>query len=230
MSSSSPSKPAPAATVALIGLSPECREVLHAAFGQVSIGTFPVEGDLETALENRHFQACVLRLGEHAEQLIHTVRNSILNHSIPILGICPANVAPRNFAQFGLNAIMVEPVQRTDAVKAVHSTHLLILRELRRHVRIPIVLEAQVQITGGAAFTALTHDVSYGGMSVSTQEKIFPDNEVEITFRLPNGSDTSITGTIVWRHHPDLIGVRFAVGDERRGAIRDWMDQYLQSA
>ena len=227
MSASSKPEPQAVATVAIIGLSEACYEALRSAFRQFSIDTAELSGDVKHALENRKFQGCVVRLEEGSAPLVEAVRKSSCNRNIPVLGVCPAGTDMRAFGRFGLNAILKEPVDRQEALKTVRATHLLILNELRRYVRIPMVLEVQFRVNGNS-FSGLTHDISYGGISISTQQNVSPDNDVELALTLPNGVPAKVKGLIIWRHHPDLIGIRFAGGDERRAVIRKWIDEYFQ--
>jgi len=227
MSAASRAETQATATVALIGLSQSCTEALRAAFKQFSIEVQELSGDIKHALENRKFQGCVVRLEEGSAPLVAAVRRSSCNRTIPLIGVCPAGTDMRLFGRYGLNAILKEPVDRQEALKMVRGTHLLILNELRRYVRIPIVLEVQMQLNG-AAFSGLTRDISYGGISVSTQQDVSPDNDIELAVTLPNSVPAKVKGSIIWRHHPDLIGVRFAANDERRATIRKWIDEYFQ--
>src|SRR5579859_6738020 len=227
MSASSRAEPQATATVALIGLSLSCTDALRAAFRQFSIDVLELSGDAKSELENRKFQGCVVRLEEGSAPLVDAVRKSSCNRTIPLIGVCPPETDMRLFGRFGLNAILKEPVDRQEALKMVRGTHLLILNELRRYVRIPMVLEVHMQLNG-TGFGGLTRDISYGGISISTQQDVSPDNDVELALTLPNGIPAKVNGSIIWRHHPDLIGIRFAAADERRAVIRKWIDDYFQ--
>lgn len=227
MSASSKPEAQAVATVALIGLSASCCDALRVAFRQFAIDTLELTGDVKHVLENRKFQGCVVRLEETVAPLVEAVRKSSCNRNIPVLGVCPAGTDMRAFGRFGLNAILKEPVDRQDALKTVRATHLLILNELRRYVRIPMVLEVQFRVNG-SSFSGLTHDISYGGISISTQQNVSPDNDIELALTLPNGIPAKVKGSIIWRHHPDKIGVRFAAADERRAVVRKWIDEYFQ--
>ena len=218
----------PAVTVALIGVLAAGEETLRAAFKLFSIETQSLNGNVREALQKRHFAGCVVRLDASAAPVIEFLRKTAAYRHLPILGLCPAGAKLGEFAKLGLNAIVHEPVVETEAVKAVRSVHTFIRHEPRRHVRIPIVLETEVKISGAQTFRALTHDLSYGGISVTTDVKVFPDNDVEINFQLPNGEAATVSGTIVWRHHPNLLGIRFAAGDERGNSVRQWIDEYLR--
>jgi hypothetical protein len=100
---------------------------------------------------------------------------------------------------------------------------------MRRHIRVPIVLEVAIELTGGVALYGLSRDLSYGGMSVSTKVVIYPDRKVQLAFSLPGEEVITLQGTVVWRHNPEVIGVRFAPEDEQRAAVRKWIDRYLHT-
>jgi len=218
----------PAVTVALIGVPAAGEPTLRAAFKLFSIETQSLNGNVRQALQAGRFAGCVVRLDANAGPLLEFLRSSPANRHLPILGLCPAGAKIAEFAKVGLNAILHEPIMEAEAVKVVRSVHTFIRHEPRRHVRIPIVLETEVKISGAQSFSALTHDLSYGGISVTTEAKVFPDNDVEIRFRLPNGEPAKVGGTIVWRHHPNLLGIRFAAGDEGGNSVRQWIDEYLR--
>jgi hypothetical protein len=212
--------------VALIGLDPQAEEVFQGAFSQFGIRTETLDGDPRPALAGRHFDGCVLRLHADSLGLLESLRASKVNRNIAILGIADSDAQP--IAKLGLNAIIKSPVQRAEVVRAVQGTHLLILHELRRYVRVPIVLEVALDLGNGTRASGLTRDVSYGGLSISTWENIYPDADVETSFTLPDGSSVQVRGRVVWRHNPELIGVRFAIDDQRRKGIRNWIDDYLE--
>lgn len=228
MSGIANSRPQPVITVALLGLNPECAEVFRAAFREFSMETRVLQNGDGQALEDYRFEACVVSLAETSAPGVDAVRSSRCNGAIPILGVCNAGANISSFARLGLNVILKEPVDLPEAVKAIRATHLLILHELRRHVRIPVVLEISMEITEGGRFNGLTRNLSYGGVLLSTDFNIAPDHTGELNFFLPNGSPVQVTGTIVWRRHPDLLGIRFDAQDQRRSAVGLWIDEYLQ--
>ena len=212
--------------VALLGLDPAAEEIFRAAFQQFGIHAETLDGDPRPALANRHFDGCVLRLHADSIGLVEALRISKLNRNTAIIGIADSDALP--VAKLSLNAVIKSPVQRPDVVRAVQGTHLLILHELRRYVRVPIVLEVTMDVGNGVRLAGLTRDISYGGLSISTWENIYPDADVETSFTLPDGSAVAVRGRVVWRHNPELIGVRFALDDQRRKGIRNWIDDYLE--
>jgi hypothetical protein len=84
-----------------------------------------------------------------------------------------------------------------------------------------------MKLEDGVSHSALTRDISYGGMSIECLEKISPGHAGEFSFALPNGTFAQVAGAILWRHHPQLLGVRFVQEDERRAVVRRWIDEYF---
>jgi hypothetical protein len=221
-------QPRPAAVVALVGLEPASAEVFRAAFRQFDIETDDLGANPLPALLEKKFEGCVLRLNPDSPALLEAVRRSQHNRNIAFLGVSDGLAETLPMARLGLNAIVRWPVQRADALRAVHGTQLLILHELRRFVRVPIVLEVTLKPEGGHSLIGLTRDISYGGVSVSTVEAIFPDRNVETAFALPQRAPVAVDGRVVWRHNPELIGIRFSIEDPRRREVRRWIDEYLE--
>src|SRR5574341_507360 len=221
-------KPKHAPTALLIDLEAREAEMLAGVFRQFSIESESVAGDVAKIVGKKKFEACVLRLSDGAESTLEVVRQSARNRNVPILGICSSAPQAMRFSKYGINALLRDPLERQDAVRGVRSAHLLIIHELRRYIRIPIVLECVVELIGGGKITGVTRDLSYGGMSVITPTRVSVDHAGEISFTLPNDTHIKVGATILWRHEPELVGLRFEAGDDRRLQIRPWIDDYLK--
>lgn len=217
-------------TALLVGLKNDEAEVLRSVFRQFSIESEVATGDVAKLVNKRKFEACVLRLDDGAEAILEAVRGSARNRSIAILGICASAQQAIRYSKLGINAILHDPLERQDAMRGVRSAHLLIIHELRRYARIPIVLEFALDLFGGGKISGVTRDVSYGGMSVISPTRISVDHAGEVAFNLPNGTGVKVGVTILWRHEPELVGLRFEMGDDRRLQIRPWVDGYLKLA
>jgi hypothetical protein len=218
------------ATALLIHLEPDEAELLGGVFRQFSIESETVSGDVAKVVGKKKFGACVLRLDDGAESTLQILRESARNRSVPILGICSSTPQAMRYSKYGINALLRDPLERQDAMRGVRSAHLLIIHELRRYIRVPIVLEFAVELMGGGKFSGVTRDLSYGGMSVITPTRISVDHTGEVSFTLPNGTGVKVAAIVLWRHEPELVGLRFETGDDRRLQIRPWIDDYLKLA
>lgn len=216
------------ATALLIQLEQSEVELLSGIFRQFSIECETASEDVANIVDKKKFEACVLRLDDGAELTLQLLRSSARNRNVPILGICSSAPQAMRFSKYGINALLRDPLERQDAMRGVRSAHLLIIHELRRYIRVPIVLEFTLDLMGGGKFSGVTRDVSYGGMSVITPTRVSVDHAGEVAFTLPNDTRIKVGATVLWRHDPELVGLRFEAGDDRRLQIRPWIDDYLK--
>jgi len=217
-----------AARVALIGLNPATAEVFSGTFRNFSIDTVVVKNGAVKTLGGEGWRACVLQLGANSDALVQQLRTGSAHMSI--LGICPTDADMTRYARLGLTALLTEPIEQAAVERIVKGTQLLIAGELRKHVRIPIVLEAEFRPDTGAGFAGLTRELSHGGLSVVTKADLAPDHSGELTVKLPSGQKIKTRATVIWRHHPDLLGLKFSADDPQRDLIRKWIDEYLELA
>lgn len=215
------------ATVALIGLDEAVSAVLRECFKQFGIRTASVGEDAAQRLKREKFEACVLRLQDPgAEALLEAARNSPSNRRIVVYGICGNAQDALRFSRYGINAVIPDPVERQAALRVVRATHLLVINELRRYVRIPIFTEVVITVQGRKnAATSL--EISAGGMSLRTAFRAAPPTGVEVEFTLPDSQHLAVGANVCWQREPDLLGVRFEANDKRRLAVKKWIDDYL---
>jgi hypothetical protein len=215
------------ARVALIGLDEATSGILRDCFKQFGIQTTAVGEDAPKRLQREKFEACVLRLHEEgAEGILEAARTSSSNRRIVVYGICANAQEALRFSRYGINAILPDPVERQAALRVVRATHLLVINELRRYVRIPIFTEVVITVQG-RKHAATTLEISAGGMSLKTPFRAAPPTAVEVEFTLPDAQHLAVGANVCWQREPDLLGVRFDAGDKRRLAVKKWIDDYL---
>src|SRR4029077_8767220 len=96
------------------------------------------------------FQGCVVLLDDHALPILEAVRSSRSNHKMLLYGILPRDVDVRRFSTFGINTLIELPLDRGNALNVARSTCSLLLHELRRYVRIPLVIEVSIDGPAGS--------------------------------------------------------------------------------
>ncbi len=214
------------ANVALVGLEDSVATVLRDAFRQFGIQTTRLSADVVQQLQNQKFEAMALRLNDDAESVLEAARSSRSNRRIVIFGIGRNVQDSLRFSRFGINAVLHEPLDRQTVLKVVHATRLLVLNELRIYVRIPILSEVALDCAG-RRFSGTTQEVSAGGMSLKIAIRLNIGQTVDVAFSLPGTDRIQLGATVCWRRDPDLLGLRFEPGDERRKLLRRWIDEYL---
>ncbi len=226
-SSASVLKKASASTF-LVNVDVPTANILRDCFRQFNIEVSTLGTKDVDRLNREKVDACVLLLDDRAEEILETARNSKSNRRIVIFGICENASDTARFSKYGVNVLLEKPVDRQNALRAVRSTHLLIINEFRRYVRIPIVVNidgvAGVENIGGS-----TEEVSGGGMSIRYKGKLEHGDEVQLAVHLPKQPVIKIRGTVCWIRHADsLAGVRFEADSPAREAVKRWIDQYLE--
>jgi hypothetical protein len=218
------------ARVLLAELDEPTSAVLRDCFKQFGIQTVSSNGDTEKRLQKEKFEACVVQLGRaDAESVLSAARNSASNSRIVIYGISRDTQEAMRFSKLGINAVIDHPVDRQSALRVVRSTHLLVVHELRRYVRLPVVTEVKVE-HGKGSFRVNSVEISAGGLSMKTDISLAKELPVEVTFSLPpNGKVVVSRATVCWkRETADMIGIRFDPNDERRLEVKRWIDSYLE--
>lgn len=85
--------------------------------------------------------------------------------------------------------------------------------ELRRHLRIGLVVEIELTLPGQAPQHVRTKNISDGGLFLVIEEVKLPAVGTEVTVRLKNqlgdGEEPPLNRALVVRHESDGIGLEF---------------------
>ena len=218
-----------AARVSLMDVAEPARTILAECFRKFGIETLTIEDRFKERMLSEKVDGCVVRLGEGPEALalMETARGSAANSRIVLYGIGGTAQDSIKYSRFGVNAVFTEPLERQAALKLVKATHSLVLHEFRRYVRVPVATEVAVSTKDGKRFTAMSQDISSGGISLRG-ELINPGTEIEISLSLLTLPRIWLRGTVTWQNKEEVeIGAKFDVHDERRVKIKEWIDAYL---
>jgi hypothetical protein len=217
------------ARAALVDLQEPIRAMLADCFRQFGIETVVMPGNAAERLQKEKFEACVLKLGPSAQPMMEAARTSLSNSRMVIYGLGGSAQDAMRFSKYGINAVFQEPLERHAALKLVRATQMLVLDELRRYVRIPVITEITVVPSGdNRRLTATSMELSSGGMSLRSAEEIGTGQAVEISFALLTLPRVWVRGTVSWRNAPGkTVGIRFDPQDERRHKIKEWIDSYV---
>jgi len=218
-----------AARALLINVDTATTAILRDCFKQfnIDVQALPIE-DAER-LQREKVDAVVIWLDDKAPAVLETIRTSKSNRRAVIFGICGSVGEAIRYSKYGINVLLEKPVDRQNALRAVRTTHLLIIHEFRRYVRIPIVVKFDA-MAGIAHVTGSTVEVSGGGMSVRYKGKLAMNDDIQVTFDLPGQAGIKVRGLVCWvRPNDSTAGVRFEPPEQPgRDAVRNWIDQYLE--
>jgi hypothetical protein len=169
-------------------------------------------------------------VGGHAAEVLDSARKSASNSRMVVYGLGGSLKDAMKLSQYGINAVFNEPLERPAALKLVRATQMLVLHEFRRYVRIPVITEVSVVAGRDRNFTARSHELSSGGMSLKSTEDVAQGLPVEVSFALLTLPRLWVRGTISWtKPASKMFGIRFDPHDERRLRVKEWVDSYLES-
>ncbi len=213
-------------TVALFSLDDESNSTLRDCFGQFNIDV--LAGSDVALLRKEKLEGCVVSLtSPTAETIVAAARDSAWQKRMVIYGVGPVN-SMLSLTKYGINVLLDAPVARQAAVKAIHSTRLLLLNELRRYVRLPLATPVMVE-HGSRRINATSVEVSAGGMSLHAADSCPPtDAAVSASFAVPDSAQIQIAGIVCWSDpRAKQFGVRFDPAAEARAPVQAWIETYL---
>jgi hypothetical protein len=217
------------ARAVLINVDKQSAATLRECFKQFGIDVTNLELEDSTRLQKEKVDACVVGLDVGAAEILEMTRTSPSNRRVVLFGVCKNANEAITYSKYGINVLLERPLDRQTALRAVRATHLLIINEFRRYVRIPIVMKLDA-LCGVQHITGSTVEVSGGGMSIRYKGKLERNDDVQLTFDLPGQNGLKLKGLVCWvKAAESLAGVRFDPPDQPgRMAIRKWIDDYLE--
>lgn len=212
-----------AASVALLGLDEATGAILADCFRQFGIRAVSVNSPPDTTAEG--YEACAVSLDGDAGSLLRRLRQA--DRHLVIYAVCNGIRQAMPYSAYGINAIIETPVQRQAALGVVRATHLLVLHELRRYVRVPLVAAVALE-ANGESMTGSSLEVSAGGLSVRVPRSLAVPQTVTASFELPGAGVINVRSVVSWmRQHEDSAGLRFDPEDPQRLVVRQWIEDYL---
>ena len=218
------------ATVAAVGIETSALEELKAAwmmFG-IEVRLVPYEG--LRSLKETTINAFVVRLDAGAKTVLQTVRSMDKYQHTLIYGLGQdADIA--GLAEFEISVLMPD-LTEDSVLEAIQNTYQLLLNQMRRHARIPMVIP--VKVTAGAfTISAVSRNISAGGIRLSLVEPaeaqmvaLQPDHISQITFDAPQAARFHLPSTLV-RKSKNSVGFEFQVSPDQQ-ELKHWLDRHLQ--
>ncbi len=213
------------ARVAMLGLDDASAAILANCFRQFGIEAVALPRHADPPVHV--YRACVVPLVDAARDTLRHLREQ--DRHVVLYGVCGSILEAMPFSAFGINAVFETPVNRQDALDVVRTTHLLVLKELRRYVRVPLISSIRLK-RGKETLAASSLEVSAGGLSIRCDTRLHAPESVVASFELPGVGPLQVRSVVCWRRDSEgSIGLRFEPDDERRLLVRRWIDDYLDA-
>lgn len=159
-----------------------------------------------------------------ASALIHGVRGSTSNAADVVYAfVTNANqaVAAR---QAGANFIIPQPYTLESVTPYIRAGYGLMIHELRRYFRAPVVIAVDITLRDGRHLAAQSIDLSSGGLAVISPERLNAGQSLHACFQIPGANDTiEVPVTVCW-NDSCRAGLRFEqLSEVAHAAIQRWL-------
>lgn len=218
-------KPRYHATVAVINMAGGAVELLQQCFRQYRIDTQTASPSLEQ-LKTVAFDACAIRLDSAAAPFLKALRGTELNRRCLVYGFGTTQEAVR-LTEYGINCLFEGAVNTETIAREVENTYLLLIRQLRRYVRLPLITEVKAVTSHRGTLSGLTREISAGGLSLYAVGGLAVADTAQLSFGLPGLPGLEIPGVVCWRLEVQrTTGFQFRQCNDRL-RLKAWIDEYL---
>jgi hypothetical protein len=174
--------------------------------------------------------AFIVRLGAGAEEALTKIRAHEEFRDTLIYAVgTGGDLLNANLSEFEISVLLPD-LSAPSVTDAVQSTYQLLLHQLRRYARIPIVTPVLVG-AGDNSVKGISRNVSAGGMSMSlltagSLDAMQSEPVIQVSFSLPHSGRFHLSSVIV-RKADKLANFQF-LGSPDQEELKGWIDRYLQ--
>jgi CheY-like chemotaxis protein len=124
----------------------------------------------------------------------------------------------------GAHFVLYKPVSTEQAEASLRAASILIKRERRRALRLPVQVPVQLSVSG-LELEAILLDLSEEGIELLASEPLCPSAALNLQFALPGDTNPMrVQGEVAWASPNGQTGVRFVnLSDSLRGTLAAWV-------
>ncbi len=180
-------------------------------------------------LDSQRFDAIVLdyRADQSSEQFLARLRQSAKNRTSMLIAIVDGEFNARPVFGLGANFVLYRPLSSERTGISLRAARGLMRRERRRAPRKPVSSAANVAYPGAPELKTDLIDLSDGGTSIHTANRIPPACKVYFEFALPGQQQlVRLSGEVAWQDASGRTGIRFLdVPQSSRRLMQTWLQQ-----
>jgi c-di-GMP-binding flagellar brake protein YcgR len=184
-------------------------------------------------LDEKQFDAVILDYypGLACQEFLTRWRKSLKNRNAILIAIVDGEFEARPAFGLGANFVLYRPLSAERARISLRAARGLIRRERRRAPRAPVDAPANVAYPGVGEITANLGDLSEGGTSLLTNERIPKSTKMYFEFVLPSQKrPIRLSGEVAWQDSGGRTGIRFLdVPQTSRRLIQSWLQLQASS-
>ena len=180
-------------------------------------------------LDSERFDAIILdyRADQSSEEFLSHLRRSAKNRASMLIAVVDSEFNARPVFGLGANFVLYRPLSSERTRISLRAARGLMRRERRRAPRAPLSSTANVAYPGAPELNAVLTDLSDGGTSLQTANRIPPACKVYFEFALPGQMQlVRLSGEVAWQDASGRTGIRFLdVPQSSRRLMQTWLQQ-----
>jgi hypothetical protein len=217
------------ANLCAVGIDPLDLEPLSEAWRNygIQVKVVPYDG---IASSKEQINAFIVRLDHSARGVLQRIRGDERHHQTLIYALGDESDV-MTLAEFEISVLMPDLTEES-AIEAIQNTYQLLLNQMRKYARIPMVIPVKV-VAGAFAMNAVSRNISAGGIRLSLVEPedaelvaLQPDTVSQVSFEAPNAARFHLPSTLI-RKSKHSIGFQFVSSPDKE-ELKTWLDKYLQ--
>jgi CheY-like chemotaxis protein len=182
-------------------------------------------------LTRRRFEAVVVDCHDEdmAAQVLASVRSAPCNKRSIAVAMIDGQKAVRSAFALGAHFVLYKPISAERAKTSFRAARALMKCERRRNTRVTMQIPvALISENGAAQRTAVTSDISQGGMSLKLSRRAQNSGPMRIKFTLPGtGDSVECAAEVAWQEGGPQAGVRFVdMSPEQRDQLKSWLARH----
>ena len=180
-------------------------------------------------LDSQRFDAIILdyHADQSCEEFLTRLRRSAKNRASMLIAVVDSEFNARPVFGLGANFVLYRPLSSERTRISLRAARGLMRRERRRSPRTPVSSTANLAYPGAPELNALLTDISDGGTSLQTANRIPPSCKVYFEFALPGQQQVvRLSGEVAWQDASGRTGIRFLdVPQSSRRLMQSWLQQ-----
>src|SRR4051812_6783020 len=220
-----------AATIAAVGIETSELDVLVASWKMFGVGVSIIPYEGLRSLKDKVINAFIARLDAGVKPVLQAIRSVEKYQNALIYGV-GSDTDILSLAEFEIKVLMPD-LSEESAIEAIRNTYQLLLNQMRRHARIPMVGPVKV-VAGAFTLQAVSRNISAGGIRLSLIEPaeaqmvaLKEDSISQISFDAPHTARFHLPSTLV-RKSKNSVGFQF-VNSPDQESLKHWIDLHLKS-
>jgi hypothetical protein len=208
--------------------SPSLLELVSSEMAMKGEHTSSISRGLEL-LEKQHFDAIFLdyHADESSEEFLARLRRSSKNRDSLLIALVESEFNARLVFVLGASFVLFRPLSSDRTRISLRAARSLMRRERRRAPRTPVGSAASVAYAGAPELSAVMTNISEGGTSIHTANRIPASSKVYFEFALPDQPQlVRLSGEVAWQDSSGRTGIRFLdVPQTSRRLMQNWLDK-----